>query len=53
MLPHKAQSMDQIDLNVGEMVGVAGNHWDGYSKGRNLQTNQIGFYPSFKVALYY
>lgn len=31
------------------MVGVAGNHWDGFSKGRNLHTNQVGLYPSFKV----
>lgn len=30
-------------------LGVAGNHWDGFSKGRNLRTNQIGLYPTFKV----
>ncbi|XP_054262328.1 alpha-(1,6)-fucosyltransferase [Macrosteles quadrilineatus] len=49
ILDHKSRGLDQMDLNVGEMVGVAGNHWDGYSKGRNLRTNQIGLYPSFKV----
>lgn len=49
LLPHKAQSPDQVNLEVGEMVGVAGNHWDGFSKGRNLHTNQVGLYPSFKV----
>lgn len=51
LLPHKAQSPDQVNLEVGEMVGVAGNHWDGFSKGRNLHTNQVGLYPSFKVTL--
>ena len=49
ILPHKATSPDQIDLEVGDIVGVAGNHWDGYSKGRNLRTNKVGLYPSFKV----
>lgn len=49
VLPHRANSPDQIDLEIGDTVGVAGNHWDGYSKGRNLRTNQIGLYPSFKV----
>ncbi|KAL1139066.1 hypothetical protein AAG570_009127 [Ranatra chinensis] len=49
VLPHKATSPDQMDLEVGDIIGVAGNHWDGYSKGRNLRTNKIGLYPSFKV----
>ncbi|XP_046665025.1 alpha-(1,6)-fucosyltransferase [Homalodisca vitripennis] len=49
VLPHKSQGPEQMDLQVGEMVGVAGNHWNGYSKGRNLRTNQVGLYPSFKV----
>ncbi|KAF6205365.1 hypothetical protein GE061_019536 [Apolygus lucorum] len=49
VMRHKATSPDQMDLEVGDMVGVAGNHWDGYSKGRNLRTNRIALYPSFKV----
>uniref|UniRef100_A0A224XLR6 Alpha-(1,6)-fucosyltransferase n=1 Tax=Panstrongylus lignarius TaxID=156445 RepID=A0A224XLR6_9HEMI len=48
-LKHKATSPDQMDLELGDIVAVAGNHWDGYSKGRNLRTNRIGLYPSFKV----
>lgn len=40
-----------MTLKVGDQISVAGNHWDGYSKGRNLRTNQVGLYPSFKVHL--
>ncbi|GLH09932.1 Alpha-(1,6)-fucosyltransferase [Gryllus bimaculatus] len=47
--PHSAQSPGELDLKVGDQVGVAGNHWDGYSKGKNLRTDKIGLYPSFKV----
>ncbi|XP_014253946.1 alpha-(1,6)-fucosyltransferase [Cimex lectularius] len=49
VMSHRANSPDQMDLEVGDIVGVAGNHWDGYSKGRNLRTNQDALYPSFKV----
>lgn len=48
-LPHDSQYPGEISMNVGDLIGVAGNHWNGYSKGRNLRTNQIGLYPSFKV----
>lgn len=46
---HRKQSSDEIDLNVGDVVGIAGNHWDGFSKGINRQTGQNGLYPSYKV----
>ncbi|XP_075232780.1 alpha-(1,6)-fucosyltransferase 8 isoform X2 [Lycorma delicatula] len=49
LMPHKARSPDQMDLELGDSVGAFGNHWDGYSMGRNLRTNQVGLYPSFKV----
>lgn len=49
VLPHKIEKPGEISLMVGDLVGVAGNHWNGYSKGRNLRTNQVGLYPSFKV----
>nr|XP_022901745.1 alpha-(1,6)-fucosyltransferase [Onthophagus taurus] len=49
LLPHTAQSQGEINLNVNDLVGVAGNHWNGYSKGKNLRTKQTGLYPSFKV----
>ena len=47
--PHTAQNENEIDLVPGDLVGIAGNHWDGYSKGRNQRTGKSGLYPSFKV----
>jgi glycoprotein 6-alpha-L-fucosyltransferase len=32
ILEHKATRQEEIDLQIGDIVGVAGNHWDGYSK---------------------
>nr|CAD7397037.1 unnamed protein product [Timema cristinae] len=49
VLPHESQDARDMNLEVGDLVGVAGNHWDGFSKGKNLRTNRIGLYPSFKV----
>lgn len=49
VIPHRPKNHDEIYMNVGDLVGVAGNHWDGYSKGRNVRTNQNGLFPSFKV----
>lgn len=42
---------DQIQMKVGDLVGIAGNHWDGFSKGKNLRTNvrQNIFKKSFKT----
>ena len=30
--------------------GVAGNHWNGYSKGVNRRSQESGLYPGYKVA---
>lgn len=49
VIAHKPSHGSEVELQVGDNVAVAGNHWDGYSKGRNLRTNQVGLYPSFKV----
>jgi glycoprotein 6-alpha-L-fucosyltransferase len=32
----------EIELKKGDLIGLAGNHWDGYSKGRNHRTNMEG-----------
>lgn len=29
--------------------GIAGNHWNGYSKGLNKNNHQEGLYPGFKT----
>lgn len=46
---HVAQRPEEIDLEVGDVLTVAGNHWDGYSKGTNTRTYKTGLYPTFKV----
>ena len=49
IISHTAQSKDEIDLKVGDVVGIAGNHWNGYSKGTNRRTSAVGLYPSYKA----
>nr|CAG4638342.1 EOG090X03KK [Cyclestheria hislopi] len=46
---HKARKPGEITMEVGDILGIAGNHWDGYSKGVNERTRQQGLYPSFKA----
>ena len=43
------KELGEIDLIAGDLVALSGNHWDGYSKGVNLRTNQVGLFPSYKV----
>jgi len=45
---HQSQN-GEIELEVGDVLGVAGNHWDGFNKGRNHRTNRVGLYPEFKT----
>ncbi|XP_072122491.1 alpha-(1,6)-fucosyltransferase isoform X2 [Mobula birostris] len=47
--PHKPQTPEEIVLEPGDLIGVAGNHWDGYSKGINRKSGRTGLYPSYKV----
>lgn len=30
-------------------TGIAGNHWNGYSKGVNRRQGETGLYPGFKT----
>ena len=46
---HIASSNMEIDLEPGDLIGIAGNHWDGYSKGLNRRTGKTGLYPSYKT----
>lgn len=46
---HTAQSPQEIDVRVGDTLGIAGNHWDGFSKGVNRRTGRQGLYPAFKA----
>lgn len=49
VLPHHADGPHEMDLQIGDEIAVAGNHWDGNSKGTNLRTKKSGLYPTFKV----
>lgn len=46
---HVAKNGDEISLNVGDLVGIAGNHWNGYSKGKDMKTHKSGLFPSYKA----
>ena len=39
-----------IPLVKGQKVGVAGNHWNGYSMGTSESSLRRGLYPSIKVS---
>ena len=47
--PHSRRNSKELDLEVGDVIGVAGNHWDGFNKGRNHRTNRVGLYPMYKT----
>ena len=40
---------NEMKVTKGDIIGIAGNHWDGYSKGVNKRTTQNGLYPSYKA----
>ncbi|KAJ8302715.1 hypothetical protein KUTeg_019111 [Tegillarca granosa] len=46
---HVPQGPNEIELMPGDTIGIAGNHWDGFSKGLNRRTGKSGLYPSYKV----
>ena len=49
-MDHKAgRGRGEIEMKKGDLIGLAGNHWNGFSKGRNQRTNKIGLFPSYKV----
>lgn len=50
ILNHTAKKgTNEIDINVGDLIGLAGNHWNGFSKGKNMRTGITGLFPSYKV----
>lgn len=46
---HVKRSDKEIDLEPGDLLGIAGNHWDGFSKGMNHRTGKTGLFPSYKT----
>lgn len=47
--PHKAKTKDDLSFDVGDLLGIAGNHWNGFSKGTHRKTSKSGLFPSYKV----
>ncbi|GAB1606344.1 alpha-(1,6)-fucosyltransferase-like [Argonauta hians] len=46
---HVAQRREEISFEVGDLIAIAGNHWDGYSKGFHKKTSKSGLFPSYKT----
>ena len=48
---HEPSGLDhaEIELRVGDELGLAGNHWNGFSKVRNFRTFKDGLVPSYKI----
>ncbi|GAB6022445.1 Fuct6p [Chamberlinius hualienensis] len=46
---HRPRYRNHIKMAKGDIVGLAGNHYNGFSRGINRRTNKHGLFPSFKV----
>jgi len=46
---HSNPGPAEIAFKKGDILGIAGNHWDGYSKGINRRTKDEGLFPSYKA----
>ncbi|KAL8617581.1 hypothetical protein ACOMHN_033127 [Nucella lapillus] len=46
---HQPRSSEELRFESGDLLGIAGNHWNGYSKGTLRKTGKSGLYPSYKV----
>ena len=49
IMAHEPNNIDELNLKIGDTISVAGNHWNGYNKGRNHANDQIGLYPLYKT----
>ena len=47
--PHRAKYRSEVTLRVGDVVGIAGNHWDGWGKGKHHRSGVTGLFPAYKV----
>lgn len=41
IMSHKPRNKDEIELQIGDKIRIAGNHWNGMSKGTNLRSNTV------------
>ena len=49
IMDHSPRSKQEMDLQKGDVIAVAGNHWNGYNKGKNHRNNRVGLYPEYKT----
>jgi hypothetical protein len=56
ILAHQPQRFEEMALDIGDVIehsvgswDAAGRKIDGYSHGKNLRTNQYGFFPRYKT----
>lgn len=49
VMPHASTNREEMELKVGDVIGVAGNHWNGFNKGRNHRASRVGLYPQYKT----
>ncbi|KAJ2951396.1 hypothetical protein O0L34_g13541 [Tuta absoluta] len=47
---HDAALHGEISFRAGDLIGVAGNLWNGYGRGTNRRTNQNGLFPWYKTS---
>ncbi|XP_059164715.1 alpha-(1,6)-fucosyltransferase-like isoform X2 [Physella acuta] len=46
---HPGNDDGVMELKPGDAIGIAGNHWNGFSKGVNRRTDQSALFPSYKA----
>uniref|UniRef100_T2M5J3 Alpha-(1,6)-fucosyltransferase n=1 Tax=Hydra vulgaris TaxID=6087 RepID=T2M5J3_HYDVU len=47
--PHTAKGRSELDLRVGDVIGIAGNHWNGQAKGLLHNLQKTGLFPAYKI----
>lgn len=48
VLDHNPETSPQeMQMKKGDIIGIAGNHWNGYSKGNNRRSNQVRLKSNF------
>ncbi|XP_032517976.2 alpha-(1,6)-fucosyltransferase [Danaus plexippus] len=49
LMNHEAAGQE-ISFQAGDLIGIAGNHWNGFGRGTNKRTNLNGLIPWYKTA---
>ena len=47
MYDHHAQNSKEMDLRVGDLIGIYTVYKNGYTKGINVKTRKVGLFPSY------